>query len=168
MPKNYRGPIEISEEELPGIGVRDDFLTEKNRRVGVITYRDGRRELLVYAKGDPDSCSETVSLTSEEADILAEYLGTRRVVERLSKVSEQVESIQTSSITVLPGSPLVGVTLGEAQIRAKTGASVVAVKRGSHMTASPSADFRIRLSDEFITVGTAESIVAATEVVNGI
>lgn len=90
MPQNR--PIEISEEALPGIGVRDDFLTEKNRRVGVIAYRDGRRDLLIYAKGDPDSRSETVSLTEAEADTLAEFLGTRRVIERLASISEQVDS----------------------------------------------------------------------------
>ncbi len=165
MPQNR--PIEISEEALPGIGVRDDFLTEKNRRVGVISYRDGRRDLLIYAKGDPDSCSETVSLTEAEADTLAEFLGTRRVIERLASISEQVDSLKTVNIPILPGTPFIGLTLGDAQIRNRTSASVVAVWRRGQIVASPHQDFQLKMGDELITIGTEESLLAATALLNG-
>src|SRR5690348_17050921 len=58
--------IRVEEAELPGIGVRHDFLTHKGRRVGVIAHRSGTRDLLVYDSRDPDSCSETLALTHEE------------------------------------------------------------------------------------------------------
>lgn len=163
----HRDAIHIEEEELPGIGMRDDFLTGKGRRVGVITYRDGHRDLLVYKRGDPDSVSETVSLTEGEADILAEYLGTRRVVQRLSRVTESIDSLTSTAIEVDYDAPLEGVTLGEARIREKTGASIVAIWRDKEVTPSPMADFRLEAGDRLVTIGTQESISAARAYING-
>lgn len=165
MPR-HRG-IEISEEALPGIGVRDDFITEKGRRVGVISFRDGHRDLLIYKKNDPDSCSETVSLTASEADALAEYLGTRRVVEHLASISEQVESLESRKVPISDSSPLVGKTLGEVGIRHATGAAVVAVWRGGELTASPMPDFVIEPGDDFIVIGTDEAQTAALKLIRG-
>lgn len=158
--------VEINEEALPGIGLRDDFVTIRNRRVGVIAYRDGHRDLLIYAKGDPDSCSETVMLTAAEADTLAELLGTHRVVERLANIAQQVESIETARIEVNSGSTLIGNTLGQASIRPQTGASIVAVWRGNEVVVSPLPDFKIEAGDCFIAVGTAEALVTAAALIN--
>ncbi|WP_350257702.1 cation:proton antiporter regulatory subunit [Scrofimicrobium sp. R131] len=159
--------IEINQEALPGIGLRDDFVTERGRRVGVISHRDGRRDLLVYAREDPDSCSETLTLSADEADALAELLGTRRVVERLASISEQVESLQSASVTVAQDSVLVGKTLNEVRVRARTGAAIVAVWRHQLVTVSPPSDFSIQAGDKFILIGTAEALGAAEHLFNG-
>lgn len=163
----HQDGIYIEEQELPGIGMRDDFMTGKGRRVGVITHRDGHRDLLVYKKGDPDSVSETVSLTEGEADILAEYLGTRRVVQRLSRVTDAIDSLDSVKITVEHGSPVAGKTLGEAKVRTLTGASIVAIWRNKEVTASPKIDFKLEVGDRLIVIGTQDSIVAARAIVNG-
>ncbi len=44
----------IDETRLPGIGVRHDFVTAAGTKVGVVTYRDGRREVVVFDERDPD------------------------------------------------------------------------------------------------------------------
>ena len=163
----HQDGIYIEEQELPGIGMRDDFMTSKGRRVGVIIHRDGHRDLLVYKKGDPDSVSETVSLTEGEADILAEYLGTRRVIQRLSRVTEAIDSLETEKIIVEDGAPLAGVTLGEAKIRARSGASIVAIWRDKEITASPMPDFRVMAGDRLIVIGSQDSLAAARAMVNG-
>lgn len=55
--------LQISEAALPGIGLRDDFLTSKGRRIGVISHRNGQRDLLVYGHDDPDACADTITLS---------------------------------------------------------------------------------------------------------
>ena len=96
----HRDGMQIDEQDLPGVGIRNDFLTARNRRVGVITRRDGRRDLLIYKKHDPDSVSETVCLTEGEADVLAEYLGTRRVIHRLSHITDQIDGLESGKVSI--------------------------------------------------------------------
>lgn len=163
----HRDAIHIEEEELPGIGMRDDFMTSKGRRVGVITYRDEHRDLLVYKKGDPDSVSETVSLTEGEADILAEYLGTRRLVQRLSRITERIDALDATAIEVDYDAPMDGERLGHAHIGERTGVSIVAVWRNKEVIPSPTADFEVRAGDKLVTVGTQEAITAARILING-
>lgn len=163
----HRDGIHIEEEELPGIGMRDDFMTRKGRRVGVITLRNGTRELLVYKKGDPDAVSETVTLTESEADILAEYLGTRLVVERLSRVTEQIDGLDSDKITIRRGAPAAGRTLEQMDVKRKTGAAIVAIWRDKEVEASPMPDFVLHSGDSLILIGTDEAIASAKKVING-
>ncbi len=75
-------PGAVEEEvRLPGVGLRHDFQTRSGRRVGVVSHRTGRRDLVVYDTRDPDACSEVVKLATDEADALAELLGAPRIVE---------------------------------------------------------------------------------------
>ena len=38
---------DVTETPLPGVGVRYEFTTEADERVGVIVHRGGRREVVV-------------------------------------------------------------------------------------------------------------------------
>jgi TrkA domain protein len=166
-PEKAEEAIRIEQVELPGVGVRYDFLTHRGRRVGVIAHRSGRRDLLVYDPRDPDACSETVTLSSEEADAIAELLGAPRIVERLAALHEQVAGLLSEQVTIEPGSPFDGRTLGETQARTRTGASVVAVLRGDQVIASPGPDFPFRAGDEAVVVGTREGIEGVAQILGG-
>lgn len=165
MPK--RDHISISQENLPGIGIRNDFLTELDRRVGVITRRDGHRELLVYKKDDPDSVEASIHLTPTEADTLVEFLGTKRIIERLSSLTDQVKNLQTLQISVPAGSPADGTTKGDLDVKKKTGASIVAVRRGDDITLSPMPDYRFAAGDIVAIVGDEDSLAAARKLIEG-
>src|SRR2546422_4885436 len=85
--------VEVEEVRLPGVGLRHDFQTRSGRRVGVVSHRTGRRDLVIYDTRDPDACSEVVKLATEEADVLAELLGAPRIVERLASMRDQVAEL---------------------------------------------------------------------------
>ncbi len=150
--------IQVEQTALPGIGVRHEFVTRRGRRVGVVEHRSGRRDLLLYDLRDPDACSESVALTAEEADVLAEFLGVLRINERLAQLTAQVPHLVTEEVMVAHGSPFDGKTLGATQARSRTGASVVAVLRGDEAIPSPAPDFELRGGDELIVVGTAAGV----------
>lgn len=76
----------IEETRLPGIGLRHDFTTTGGTRLGVITYRDGRRELLIYDERDPDECRATVQLSEDDAHALADVLGGSEVIEHIERL----------------------------------------------------------------------------------
>ncbi len=76
--------MDIERVNLPGIGMRHAIMTERGRRIGVVSHHTGRRDLVVYDKDDPDSAVVSVALTGTEANALAELMGTARLVERLT------------------------------------------------------------------------------------
>ena len=55
--------MEIQETALPGVGLRHEFTTSGGRQLGVVSYRSGRRDLLLYDPDDRDACQEVIRLT---------------------------------------------------------------------------------------------------------
>ncbi len=45
---------DVTEVRLPGVGVRQEYTTAEAERVGVLSHRDGCREIFVYDRDDPD------------------------------------------------------------------------------------------------------------------
>jgi TrkA domain protein len=157
----------VEETLLPGIGLRHDFETAAGRRVGVVSHRDGRRELVVYDARDPDACIAQIRLTSEEADALAEILGAARVIERLAALRQQVEGLVSEEIPIRAGSAYDGRPLGDTRARTRTGASIVAVIRGGEVIASPGPDFRFGAGDVVVVVGTPQGVAAVADILTG-
>lgn len=162
----FNEDVEVSETRLPGVGVRHDFLTEAGRRVGVVSHRSGKRELVFFSKDDPDSCSLVVSLSGPEADALAEFLGNRRVIERLANLSDQVAGLSTGKVRIAHGSRYDGLPLAATKARSRTGTSVVALMHDGDVVPSPAPDRELTGGDVLIVVGTAEAIESLRELVN--
>jgi len=152
--------VELEETRLPGIGLRHDFATRQGRRLAVVSQRSGARELVVYDTQDPDAPALVVHLTAPESEVLAELLGAAPVVERLARLREQIEGMATEGLLVHEDSPYAGRTLGEAAIRSRTGASVVAVVRGADLMPSPAPEFRFQPGDRVVVVGTEDGVGA--------
>lgn len=152
----------VEETRLPGIGVRFEFTTGAGDRVGVIHHRSGRRELLLYDRGDPDSCRAVLVLGEDDAHVLVELLGGSEVVERLDEVVRQsVEGLTLEWVEIGPGSAAAGRSLSETGLRTRTGASVVAILRAGVTINSPRADFRVEAGDTAVLVGSLEAIEKA-------
>ena len=170
QPLDFRAPpkgeaVDVEQTALPGIGLRHEFTTRAGRRVGVVTYRTGRRDLVVYDKADPDRACETVRLNDEEADALVELLGAPRIVQRLNDLHREVEGLVSLQVPVAAG--WAGKTMGSAQVRTLTGASIVAVVRDGQVNTSPLPDFVLRENDIAVVVGDVESTGAATRILTG-
>ncbi|UVS78346.1 MULTISPECIES: cation:proton antiporter regulatory subunit [Actinokineospora] len=149
---------------LPGIGTRQDFVSKSGRRIGVITYRDGHFDLIVAKREDPDSCIASIPLSVEESATLANLLGAPSLVAQLEEQNRDVAGVTTRQLPLAPNSPYDGRTLGDTALRTRTAVSVVAVVRGGTVHPSPRPDFRLAGSDMLVTVGTAEGLSKAVEV----
>jgi TrkA domain protein len=158
--------MEVEEVKLPGVGLRRDFACLNGRRVGVLSKKSGERQLIVYDDVDPDSVLVSVDMDADEASVLAELLGAPRVVERLNRLREQIEGLATAGIPISPDSPFVERTLGDAEIRTRTGVSIVAVARRDGVELSPRPDFRFHAGDKVVVVGTDEGVKAADAILN--
>jgi len=155
--------MEVHRTALPGVGLLFEFVTERGRRVGVVSHRTGRREVVVYRREDPDTAAVTLTLNAEEADGLAELLASTRIVERLDALHRQVEGLVTEQIPISAGSPYDRRSLGDTRARTRTGASIVAVVRGQQVYASPRPDFVFHAGDIVVVVGTAEGTAAVAQ-----
>ena len=145
---------QVTETQLPGVGVRHDFTTSSGERVGVLVHRSGRRELLVYGRDDPDACAAALHLSSDDTRTLAELLGATQVSEVLAAVQQRLEGVAIDWVTIPAGSPLVGSTIRDGQFRTRTGVSIVAVVRGETTLPAPGPEFAFDAGDVAVAVGT--------------
>ncbi|WP_460402098.1 cation:proton antiporter regulatory subunit [Actinophytocola sediminis] len=151
---------------LPGIGTRQDFVSRTGRRIGVITYRDGRSELIVSKKDDPDACTASIPLSPDEASALAGLLGAPQLVADLSRENDGLRGVHTKQLPLVPGSPYDSRTLGDTQLRSRTAVSVVAVVRMGTVHPSPRPDFVLGGGDLLVTIGTTEGLAKAADVLD--
>jgi TrkA domain protein len=158
---------EIRETPLPGVGLRHEFATRTGERVGVVSHRTGRRELLLYDARDPDATQVAIDLTAEESAALAELLGGSRVTESLARLQQQVEGLAIDWVPIPAGSPFAGSTIGTAGIRSTTGVSIVAVLRQGTAFPAPGPQFALRAGDTALVVGTSAGIEALIELLEG-
>ncbi len=151
---------EVSETHLPGVGVRHEFDTESGERVGVIVHRDGRREMVVYDRDDPDACTSVVLLSVNDTRTMAELLGASQVTEAVAAVRHDIKGLSIEWIELSDGSTSVGTTIAQGQFRTRTGASIVAVMRNDESVPAPEPDFCFRSGDVVVAVGTVEGLAS--------
>jgi TrkA domain protein len=152
--------MEIRETTLPGVGLRHDFTISAGRQLGVVSYRSGRRELLLYDPDDPDACREVIRLIPEEADALADLLGVARLGGRLAELQQQLAGLAISWLTIRDGSPYARGTIADTQARSRTGVSIVAVLREQTASPAPTPDFGFQPGDTAVVIGTPEGVKA--------
>lgn len=148
---------EITEIQLPGVGVRFEFESGRGERIAVVAHRSGRQELALYGGEDPDTCRTVLELDPEDAATLASILGAPRLTEA-ALAMQQIEGLAIDWVTVEPGTAAAGATIADGEYRAKTGASIVAVIRGLRSVPAPEPDFALAAGDVAIAVGTAEGL----------
>jgi TrkA domain protein len=160
--------VRVEKTALPGIGVRHDVLTASGRRLGVISRRGGgRRDLVVADFDDPDACTAQVPLTDDEADTLAELLGSSVILSRLSRLAEDVDGVFTEQISLGTGSVWAARRLGDTRARTRTKASIVAVIRDRGVLPSPGPEFVFADADVIVAVGTREGLDRLTAILSG-
>lgn len=144
---------EIRETELPGVGVRYEFTTDAGRRVGVVAHRTGRREVFVADLDDPDAVIQSVELSADDARTLGDLLGVPQVARELMELQQQVEGLAIDWLPLDEDSPFAGGTIGDTQIRTRTGVSVVAIIRGEEAIPAPGPETRLEGADYLVVVG---------------
>jgi TrkA domain protein len=152
----------VEQTALPGIGVRHDLMTSAGRTIGVVSHRNGRRDLVVYDVDDPDACAADVPLTDDEAEALADILSASLMLSQLAGLGSQAAGLVTEQVSIPAGSPFVARPLGDTRTRTLTGASIVAVLRDREVIASPGPSFVFEAGDVVVVVGTREGINRVT------
>ena len=159
--------MEIQETALPGVGRRYDLTTQRGNQLGVVSYRAGRRDLLLYDPDDPDTSRDVIRLSQEEADALADLLGAARLTGHLAELRQQLEGLAISWLTIRGDSPYAGGTIADTQARSRTGVSIVAVLRGQTAFPAPEPSFAFQPGDTAVVVGTPAGVQTLTSLLDG-
>lgn len=158
--------VRIEKVDLPGIGVRNDLVTESGNRLGVVAFRDGERELAIYDADDPDACRYSVPITEDEAEALADMFGASVAITRLTKLTDETDGLYTEKIKVKAKSPYAGRTLGDTQMRTRTHVSIVAILRDRKVIASPTPAEQLAVDDVIVAVGTRRGLDDAMRLID--
>jgi TrkA domain protein len=149
-------PIDLRETRLPGIGVKYGFRLDAGGRISLILHNDGKRELYWFRRADNDEPTAVITLDDDEARQLGALLG--GAYER-PKIVEDLEmalgELQIEWVPVPDSSPWIGKTLAEAQFRAKTGITIIAILREPEPVSGAQPDDVIQRGDTLVTVGKA-------------
>lgn len=158
--------VEITSRVLPGIGVCQEVGLRDGHRVGIVTRRTGLRELVLYDE-DGDGAADTIALTDDEANAVAEILGAPQLTFRLAVLQRQAEGLIVEQLPVPADSPYAARPLGDTQARTRTGASIVAVLRHGAALPSPTPDFTLQAGDLVVTVGTQAAVDQVAHILDG-
>ncbi len=145
----------VDETELPGVGTRYSFETDHQRVMGVIMHHDGRREVFVADRDDPDCVDVSVSLQEGEAHVLADLLGGTELARDVAHAAQGVAGLTVDWVRV---SKQAATTIGAHRVRTRTGASIVAVLRGEEPHPAPGPDFVLHEDDVALVVGTSDGV----------
>ncbi|MEY4553968.1 MAG: antiporter subunit KhtT [Actinomycetota bacterium] len=158
--------VRVERVDLSGIGFRDDIITAEGARLGVLTHRDGSREVAIYSAEDPDATAASLVLTAAEASALAVLLGEATLIDQLSKISDTVPGIFTEHLSLPADSKYIDAELGDTHARSKTGVSVVAIVRELTVIASPKPNQDLMSGDILVAVGTRAGLDEFAEILS--
>jgi TrkA domain protein len=148
---------EVTETQLPGVGVRHEFTTAADERLAVLSHRTGRREIAIYDRADPDACTSVLHLSPDDTSTLAALLGGSPMTEAVAGL-QRLEGVAIDWIRIPSGSTHGRATIGEGRLRTRTGTSVVAIVRADATLPAPGPDARLEPGDLVVAVGTPEGL----------
>jgi len=158
--------VDIVSRVLPGIGVCQEVGLRDGRRIGIVTRRNGQRELVLYDE-EGDGAVDTIAMSDDEANAVAEILGAPQLTVRLAMLQRQADELIVEQLPIPPDSPFGDRPLGDTQARTRTGASIVAILRHGAALPSPAPDFVLHTGDLVVTVGTQDAVDQVARILDG-
>lgn len=151
--------MSVYESDLPGVGKKFEVELGDDQRLVIVTHNTGKREVFIKKQEGGDS-----EKLFELPDRLARTVGT--ILEGAYFQPIQTERVQTMLAegtflewyNVDEGSEIAGKTLADAQVRERTGVSIVAVQRDDDLVPSPSPNTVIKPGDTLVAIGSEEDI----------
>ncbi len=149
----------ISEQDLPGIGRRFDLVCTEGERVSVVIHHSGRRDLYVLQGGGGGGRPVTVTLSDDQARRLGAILGGAYFKPAAAEQMEAViGGLLIDWVTLRAGSPGVGRSIADLQIRRRTRMTVAAIVRDDVSLVAPEPTEVLQAGDRLVVVGRPEDL----------
>lgn len=157
----------VYETDVPGVGKKFELETRSGERLIILIHHDGKRE--VYRRPEEGADSEHLfSLSDSDARTFGSIMeGAHFQPVDLDEVEVPLGSAIIEWVEVGTESPLADQTLAEADIRSRTGVSVMAIQRDEETIPNPEPDQQIRPGDILVSLGTREELSELDDIVAG-
>lgn len=153
--------MDVVETLLPGVGRRYEFSLEDGGRLCIVSTRDDHFIVSMFDRHDPDVGRTLFELDEDEAVTMAEILGAPRIAVKLADLSQEIPGLSSEQVEISTGSRFDGATLGDTELRTRTGSSVVALVREDQVLASPEPAQGLVGGDVLVVIGTRDGISKA-------
>lgn len=152
----------IRESDLPGIGRKFQIEARSGDKLVIVVHDDGRRELYHFEQADPDEIMSMVTLDDAEARQVAGIIGGMSYKpQTMESVEVALNDLVIEWYKVEAGSPCCGKTIGELEVRKKTGASIIAIiERDNHKKINPGPEHMLRAGATLVVAGERPQIKA--------
>lgn len=153
--------MQIKMADLPGIGKKLSFITAEHKKLVLIIHHSGKRELYFFNDADEDEADFSMDLTSSDTrELAAQLLGATYQPVDLDTMKVMKNKLVMEWVDLTKHSPITGQTIKEAQVRKRTGATIIAIVRGDDLIVSPEVDAQLKEGDTLMAAGKSEQIQA--------
>ncbi|WP_078555324.1 cation:proton antiporter regulatory subunit [Bacillus alkalicellulosilyticus] len=151
--------MQVKVADLPGIGKKMSLITAEKSMIVLIIHHTGKRELYFFQDADDDEADFSINLTADETrELGAQLLGAVFQPIDADKMVLFKSQIVMEWIELKSESPLTEKTIGESEIRKRTGVSIVGIFRDSEVIASPEVSEKLKTGDTIMAIGKSEQI----------
>ncbi|UOE93257.1 MULTISPECIES: cation:proton antiporter regulatory subunit [Bacillaceae] len=160
--------MKVKAADLPGIGKKMSFITAEGSMLVLIIHHTGKRELYFFQDADDDEADFSINLTADETrEFGAQLLGAVFQPVDADKMVLFKSQIVMEWLELKAESPIAEKTIGESEIRKRTGVSIVGIFRDNEVIASPEVNETLKAGDTLMAIGKSEQIQAFESLCNG-
>ena len=154
----------VRESDLIGIGKKYQIETDSGDNMVVVIHDDGKREL--YRRDEEENETHCVmTLSDEESRQMAGILGGLSYKPKaLETIEVALDDLRIEWYKVGQSNDGVNKTIGELNVRQKTGASIIAAIKDSETIINPGPDYAIQTGDTLVIAGKAKNIKLLKEI----
>ncbi|MEW8958067.1 cation:proton antiporter regulatory subunit [Neomoorella humiferrea] len=158
--------MSIKETELPGIGKKFQIETRSGDKMVIVVHDDGRREIYHFDSNDPEESISMVTLDDTEARCVAGILGGMAYVPKaLETVEMALDDMVFEWYKVEKDAQSIGKTIGDLDIRKKTGAAIIAIIKKDEKVLNPGPEEIITPGATIVVLGDRKQVKACKELI---
>lgn len=154
----------VRESDLIGIGKKYQIETEAGDHMVVVIHDDGRRELYRYDQEESESKC-VMTLSDEESRQVAGIIGGLSYKPKaLETIEVALDDLSIEWIKVSKDSPSLGKSIGELEVRKRTGASIIAAIKEGDSIINPGPDYVMNADTTMVVAGKRNHIKLIKEI----
>lgn len=155
----------VRESDLIGIGKKYQIETDAGDQMVIVIHDDGRRELYRFDEEENESrCVMTLS-DKESRQVAGIIGGLSYQPKALDTIEVALDDLIIEWIKAEPADVSIGKTIGELEVRKRTGATIIAAIKKGESTINPGPEYVIATGDTLVVAGKRNHIRLLKEII---